>query len=114
MGISKGHKKPRKRSMLGKQLTKHRLSRLDVYINGKNRSLLKDTVKFLRTLDNKDKFSQYAYKIIHKSKQWNAIRMKHITATQVKRICQWKMKSDYLVTCQMITLQEVKSLSKGF
>ena len=52
--------------------------------------MLADYIKFLRTLDKKDKFKYYANTIKQYIKQWNQIRRKHITVSKTKKISHWK------------------------
>lgn len=58
--------------------------------------MLADYIKFLRTLDKKDKFKYYANTIKQYTKQWNQIRRKHITVSKTKKIAHWKKDSNYI------------------
>lgn len=86
------------RRMIGLRAVSLLNRNLSLNINGKVRNLVIDYIEFLTSLDIKEKFSKYAYKIIPKSAQWNAVRRKHVTASNVGRLCKWQMKSDYLLS----------------
>ena len=89
------YKKPSRRSILknAKLLKKHSLL---VDISGQKQDVFIDYVEFLKKLDHKEQFSKYGLKILHRSPQWNAIRKKHITASNVKRLCSWEATSNYI------------------
>lgn len=96
MGLRKGKYYKRKCEATGKRSSKIRKEDLVVDINGEQVKILDKYIDFLRTLDQKENFIRYANRIKQKSAQWNEIRRKHLTASQITRICQWLKKDPYI------------------
>lgn len=97
MTKSRYHIAEKKKSTMGKTSASIRKNRIFILINGVKRDVIEDYCKFLLSLDSKNKFSSYAFRVKAKSSQWNVIRRKHITASHIKRLANWNMKSDCLI-----------------
>lgn len=65
-------------------------------IHGKRTNIGKDYTQFFSKLDDKATFKYYAYKLAPYSKSWNSFRRKHLTASETKRILQWRQNSAYI------------------
>lgn len=81
---------------IGKNATDQRLERLICNINDKKVNILNDYIDFFKNLDRPEDFKNYSSKIVPYSPQWNEIRRKHVTASEIKRVLSWKKESPYI------------------
>lgn len=96
MGKSKGNRKPKSKRLRAKYAQLHKYGNLITRINGKLTHVVNDYIGFLKKLDDPNRFLNYRSKIQPFSRQWNNIRKKHITSSQLKRLLSWKKESAYI------------------
>lgn len=96
--MAKGRRTYRKKSkrIIAREVSACKAKRVKVKIDGNIKDLFWDYVTFLKSLDRKEVFSEYSSTIDIKGAQWNAIRRKHLTASQIKRVYKWTEKTRYI------------------
>lgn len=88
--------KTKSRRVTGKRSANIRTLDLYAYINKKKKNIFKDYINILKSLDTKQQMARIASSIEPKSPQWNQIRRKRVTSSNIKRICKWKNESPYI------------------
>lgn len=89
-------RKKKSKRRIAQQTTRIRMNRYYITINGVERNVIDDYLSFLNKLDTKDQFKKFAHLVLPFSAQWNQIRRKHLTASKIKKISQWKSRSPYI------------------
>lgn len=88
--------KKKSKSIRAKKAIQKPYKKLVVKLKNKMVDIGSAYINFFKSLDNADKFKYYANSIVHNSKQWNNIHRKHITASEIKRLCSWTENTNYL------------------
>lgn len=96
MGGGKLRYKDKSRRLMAMNASLYKYGNLIAKVNGKKRHLLNDYIEFFKKLDDPEIFNNYNRNIIANSPQWNIIRKKHITASEVRRVFALHQKTSYI------------------
>lgn len=99
MASKKSSYTKKSKKIMAKNAFFKRYGKFMVKVNNRMTDIGEYYINFLKSLDKSAEFQKYSQNIVNNSCQWNNIRRKHITASEVKKLCCWKESSDYIYSC---------------